>query len=255
MTPLQQRLRDLLDARGLRPRTLSIKAGLNPTAVRDILEGRSQKPLYSTLSKLAVALSCDIRDLVPDERELSDARALETLFDEQTGAKVSDLYVAINALNRIYDVKSLRMTNPETEPISSAMGDAKFFVQAVPLISAGPDSFKLGLANFWIPHPGIDIPAKSLIATVVRGIEMARTYMPGDVVFLDNSELPANDEDAALIKRADRDSRIFRLCRMLGTTEDGDYRVHRNLPTPTEEVVSASEWRVARVAARICSRL
>lgn len=49
-------LRQLMAAQGLNPRSLSLKAGLNPTAVRDMLEGRVKFPRYDTVESLAQAL-------------------------------------------------------------------------------------------------------------------------------------------------------------------------------------------------------
>jgi len=49
-------LRLLMEARDLNPRSLSLKAGLNPTAVRDMLEGRTQFPRYDTVEALAASL-------------------------------------------------------------------------------------------------------------------------------------------------------------------------------------------------------
>ncbi len=49
-------LRALMEAQGLNPRSLSLKAGLNATAVRDMLEGRTRFPRYDTVQALAEAL-------------------------------------------------------------------------------------------------------------------------------------------------------------------------------------------------------
>jgi transcriptional regulator with XRE-family HTH domain len=59
-TPSQPRwvinLRTLMTARQLNPRSLSLKAGLNATAVRDMLEGRTRFPRYDTVLALSHAL-------------------------------------------------------------------------------------------------------------------------------------------------------------------------------------------------------
>jgi transcriptional regulator with XRE-family HTH domain len=46
-------LRRLMDEQGLNPRKLSLLAGLNATAVRDMIEGRSRFPRYDTVQALA----------------------------------------------------------------------------------------------------------------------------------------------------------------------------------------------------------
>jgi transcriptional regulator with XRE-family HTH domain len=50
-------LRTLMELRGLNPRALSLKAGLNATAVRDMLDGRVRFPRYDTVRSLATVLS------------------------------------------------------------------------------------------------------------------------------------------------------------------------------------------------------
>jgi transcriptional regulator with XRE-family HTH domain len=56
-TPLWVRnLRILMERRGSNPRRLSLEAGLNPTAVRDMLEGRTKFPRYDTAVALSAAL-------------------------------------------------------------------------------------------------------------------------------------------------------------------------------------------------------
>jgi transcriptional regulator with XRE-family HTH domain len=49
-------LRRLIDEQGLNPRKLSLLAGLNATAVRDMIEGRSRFPRYDTVEALSAAL-------------------------------------------------------------------------------------------------------------------------------------------------------------------------------------------------------
>jgi phage repressor protein C with HTH and peptisase S24 domain len=74
-----------MEALGLNPRSLSLKAGLNPTAIRDIVEGST--PRADTLQKIAKALGCTLADLIA-ERPARRAAA-------QAGSDV----VAINELD------------------------------------------------------------------------------------------------------------------------------------------------------------
>lgn len=59
-------LRQLIDERGLNPRQLSLQAGLNPTAVRDMLSGRVRHPRYDTLQALARTLGTSPAFLMGD---------------------------------------------------------------------------------------------------------------------------------------------------------------------------------------------
>lgn len=60
-------LRRLMEAQGYNPRSLSLRAGLNATAVRDMLEGRSRFPRYDTAMALAEALNTTPAVLMSDD--------------------------------------------------------------------------------------------------------------------------------------------------------------------------------------------
>ena len=53
----RRHLQELMETKGFNPRSLSLAAGLNATAVRDMLEGRTMSPRYDTARSLAYALS------------------------------------------------------------------------------------------------------------------------------------------------------------------------------------------------------
>jgi transcriptional regulator with XRE-family HTH domain len=65
-------LRALMDKKGFNPRSLSLKAGLNATAVRDMLEGRSRFPRYDTVMALALALDTTPALLMSEEGVASE---------------------------------------------------------------------------------------------------------------------------------------------------------------------------------------
>jgi hypothetical protein len=60
-------LRAMMEQGGFNPRSLSLAAGLNATAVRDMLEGRSKSPRYDTAQALAAALDTTPAVLMGDE--------------------------------------------------------------------------------------------------------------------------------------------------------------------------------------------
>ena len=53
----------------INPRRLSLQAGLNPTAVRDIVEGRARSPRYSTVEALSGVLGVSPASLVGEGKE------------------------------------------------------------------------------------------------------------------------------------------------------------------------------------------
>ena len=64
--------------RDLNPRQLSLKSGLNATAVRDIIEGRSRFPRYDTLHALALTLDTTIDTLMQQSAVASEKQSPPT---------------------------------------------------------------------------------------------------------------------------------------------------------------------------------
>ena len=100
-------LRTLMDKEGLNPRSLSLKAGLNATAVRDMLEGRSRFPRYDTVKALAAALGTTPARLMSKDSESDDAAA-------QTEALGHDLELLTEVITRLQEVT--RELNHELTP-------------------------------------------------------------------------------------------------------------------------------------------
>lgn len=88
-------LRALMDKQGYNPRSLSLRAGLNATAVRDMLEGRSRFPRYDTVSALAEALDTTPALLMGEENLAKEAAA---------GNFASDLELLTEVIARLQEV-------------------------------------------------------------------------------------------------------------------------------------------------------
>lgn len=63
---LAKELKRRMAVHGLSQKGLAKRAGLNDTAVRDILSGRSKHPRQDTIQKLASALGCSVAELMDD---------------------------------------------------------------------------------------------------------------------------------------------------------------------------------------------
>lgn len=63
-TRLVSELKRRMAAAGLSQKRLALAAGLNETAVRDIVAGRSRHPRHDTVEKLAAALGCGAAELI-----------------------------------------------------------------------------------------------------------------------------------------------------------------------------------------------
>ncbi len=75
-------LRTLMEEQEYNPRSLSLKAGLNATAVRDMLEGRSRFPRYDTIQALAEALGTTPALLMSDNDVASDVALKGLVFGQ-----------------------------------------------------------------------------------------------------------------------------------------------------------------------------
>lgn len=100
-THLVRELQRRMTLARLSQKRLALIAGLNETAVRDIVTGRSQHPRHDTLQKLASALDCTVIDLI-DERSGPSAR---------TGDD-ADAFLIISRFDPETDKGTASMTSP-----------------------------------------------------------------------------------------------------------------------------------------------
>lgn len=78
---LLENLRALMAARGLNAHTLADAAGMNPTAVYDILSGKARSPKLETVAKLADALGVATTRLIEEPTENELQAELRDMFD------------------------------------------------------------------------------------------------------------------------------------------------------------------------------
>jgi len=92
-----------MEERGYNPRSLSLKAGLNATAVRDMLEGRSRFPRYDTAQALAAALDTTPALLMSDASIANEVNAKSIGFGDDLELLteiISRLQETVGELNR-----------------------------------------------------------------------------------------------------------------------------------------------------------
>src|ERR1700681_250746 len=78
----RRHLRALMEQKGFNPRSLSLAAGLNATAVRDMLEGRTKFPRYDTAKALANALDTTSAILMGDDSLSNEIKQKGPKFGE-----------------------------------------------------------------------------------------------------------------------------------------------------------------------------
>lgn len=158
---LKRNLKQRMDVLGLKARPLSLQAGLNETAVRDILEGRIRSPTVRTIGALAKVLGCTAADLT-GEKPRHVARESER---EAPRDKTSTNSVHIAE----YDV-------------SPAAGHG-----AAPP-DLGADGTHSVLAEWSLPRSMLEanvLPGSRLAVIRVAGDSMEPDYRPGDRVLID----------------------------------------------------------------------
>jgi len=78
MSSVPTQIERRMTALKLNAKSLSKKAGLNDTAVRDILEGRSRNPRHDTLQKIAKALGCTAADLTGEKQRQAPVERMQS---------------------------------------------------------------------------------------------------------------------------------------------------------------------------------
>lgn len=99
---IRDRLSALIDARATNPRAVAIKAGLNPTYVRDILTGKTKSPTLWKLKDVAAALDTSVNYILTGDGDEFEAhpRAREIKISESGSPQfvIEGDRVRINAL-------------------------------------------------------------------------------------------------------------------------------------------------------------
>ncbi|MDD5587215.1 MAG: helix-turn-helix transcriptional regulator [Alphaproteobacteria bacterium] len=90
-------LHTLMTARQLNPRSLSLKAGLNATAVRDMLEGRTRFPRYDTVLALSHALDVTPTGLMDGQEKEANNPVKSEVLD-------GDLELLTEIITRLQEV-------------------------------------------------------------------------------------------------------------------------------------------------------
>ena len=90
-------LKLLMDKHGYNPRSLSLKAGLNATAVRDMLDGRSRFPRYDTIKAMAEVLETTPALLMGDAEAAQEVSAKGQGFGQ-------DLELLTEIITRLQEV-------------------------------------------------------------------------------------------------------------------------------------------------------
>lgn len=133
---LAQQIRRRMEAGGFNQKSLARAAGLNETAVRDILIGKSRHPRHDTVQKLAAALGCSLVDLIePRGAPAAVERFAEGLvfvptYEVAAAAGEGIIIDGEHATGRLafrHDwLRSVTMAKPEDLAVISVRGDSMY---------------------------------------------------------------------------------------------------------------------------------
>lgn len=128
-------LRLLIEKQGLNPRSLSLKAGLNATAVRDMLDGRSRFPRYDTIKAMADVLETTPAILMGDAEVAQEVAAKGPAFGQ-------DLELLTEIITRLQEVTEEldHKLNPRDFAAMAAMIYKR--IQDTPALRKTPDAIR-----------------------------------------------------------------------------------------------------------------
>lgn len=155
-------IRRRMESGGFNQKSLAREAGLNETAVRDILIGKSKHPRHDTLQKLAGALGCALMDLV-------EPGAVKSAVAARGERLLADDLVFV-----------------PTYEISAAAGEGI-------VIDTEHESGRLAFRRDWLRSVTSAAPEQLAVITV-RGDSMFPTLADGDTILVDLTQrTPAGD--------------------------------------------------------------
>lgn len=76
-TPLQKNLRHRLEENNISANALERKAGLKPSAVQNILQGKSKRPAAELLIAISNELGCAVEDLLSEKKDSRDQKGVK----------------------------------------------------------------------------------------------------------------------------------------------------------------------------------
>ncbi len=119
---LADEIRRRMEAGGFNQKSLARAAGLNETAVRDILIGKSRHPRHDTVQKIAGALDCTAAQLIEPARAVGGSEYADELVFVPTyevEAAAGDGIV----INQEYETGRLAFRNDWLRSVTSAMAE------------------------------------------------------------------------------------------------------------------------------------
>ena len=162
---LADEIRRRMEAGGFNQKSLARAAGLNETAVRDILIGKSRHPRHDTVQKIAAALDCTAAQLIEPARAVG-------------GSEYADELVFV-----------------PTYEVEAAAGDGI-------VINQEYETGRLAFRNDWL-RSVTSAMAEDLAVITVHGDSMYPTLADGDSILVDLSQRTAGRDGVYIVRFGD----------------------------------------------------
>ena len=202
---LARRLQVEIDTRGINAKELSTLAGLNETAVRDILKGRSRNPRSDTVEKLAAALGLNSWELLTETASVAPT----PVKADQPPSYNGSLTVGI-----------IPVAGEEFACI--ARYDAALSAGPGSILEAEPEPLDYHLVNLqWLRAVTMTAPERLAIVQVY-GNSMEPTLFNGDWILVDTGNKRLSAQGIFALRIGDS-VWVKRIQPMLST---GQYRLH-----------------------------
>jgi len=107
MSTLKFAIKEKIQQHGISAHALERMAGLKPSAVQNILYGRSKNPSVTTIQAIANALGCDIRDLLSNDSATKPSSASANLpWDQRLYIECANIVGSVAGSHDVHLSKS-----------------------------------------------------------------------------------------------------------------------------------------------------
>ncbi len=224
---LRDQIRHRMNSQGLNAKRLSVEAGLNPTAVRDILDERVQNPTYRTIQALASRLGATAE-------ELMQPLAAQSLPSPPPATSTGDIVPNVRLAPNAPPLDDFARMPRDVPVLGTAQaGDSDAFA-----IAFGSDPI-----DFVRRTPALT-GVKNVFAIFVRGESMVPWREPGGIVYVHETRVPRpGDHVVAVLHRAeDQDHKFNAILKKLLRRDDSTVELLQYNPPGTEPIkLKASE--------------
>ena len=123
-TYLQKQIEDRMESQDLNIHALERKAGLNRSAVRNILQGFSKNPSMEILKAIATALDCTLEDLIDPSDNRAMPKSTIRAVVKAGGSYIWKKQLYLEAVNTISELALDKRLSPGLDQITFLINES-----------------------------------------------------------------------------------------------------------------------------------